>query len=293
VASARNCRFAFDVLVDVSATSYKVEAVYDDETTERLSTYEIAEIRSMQRWFHKMSEGLGQIPVPDCDLVYATQDVRDSKAYQDSIIPGIYTLKRYLTDCGIDLGTVSSLLDFGCGTGRLLVGWYLDNPGRDLHGCDINGELIRWAKANLPGKIIWNHTALSPPLPYASKSLDLVLAVSVFTHLSSSSQQSWVEEFKRVLNPGGYVLITLHGEAYVRLTRAKKLKKFLEAGYIEDVSRDEGSNSCAAFHGYEFVESLFDEFQIVGYFPRGNTHNGAALSRVAAFQDVYVLKYRC
>lgn len=290
VATARNCRFEFDLFVDSRATRYKLEAVYDDQRSECLSTYEIAAIRSMQRWFNEMSEGLGRIAVPNCDLVYMTQGIRDTKAYKDSIIPGIYTLKRYLSDCGVQLGRLGSLLDFGCGTGRLLVGWYLDDPRRNLHGCDINGELIRWAKTNLPGNIVWDHTTLAPPLPYASKSLDLVLAVSVFTHLSSMSQESWIKEFKRVLSPGGYVLITLHGDTYVRLIRAQKLKEFEQTGYIEDASTDEGSNSYAAFHGYEFVERLFEEFEIVGYFPQGNTYNRAALSRVAAFQDVYVLK---
>jgi hypothetical protein len=132
IANAKMCRFAFDLFVDSNATSYQLEVVYDDETSERLYRYEIAEIRSMQRWFNEVSKGLGQIPVPDSDLVYATQGIRDSKAYQDSIIPGIYTLKRYLIDSGVEMGKVGSILDFGCGTGRLLVGWYLDDPRRIL-----------------------------------------------------------------------------------------------------------------------------------------------------------------
>jgi SAM-dependent methyltransferase len=164
--------------------------------------------------------------------------------------------------------------------------------GEFFCGCDINALLISWAKTSLPGDITWHHTALAPPLPYESKRIDLIVVISVFTHLSLTRQKLWVEEFKRILSPGGYILITLHGEAYVQLVRPQKINEIWRTGYLENASTDEGSNDYSTFHAYEFVEKLFDGFEIVGYFPLGNTDGAATLVRVAAFQDVYVLKYR-
>jgi hypothetical protein len=143
--------------------------------------------------------------------------------------------------------------------------------GEFFCGCDINALLISWAKTSLPGDITWHHTALAPPLPYESKRIDLIVVISVFTHLSLTRQKLWVEEFKRILSP---------------------INEIWRTGYLENASTDEGSNDYSTFHAYEFVEKLFDGFEIVGYFPLGNTDGAATLVRVAAFQDVYVLKYR-
>src|SRR5262249_14848680 len=53
------------------------------------------------------------------------------------------------------------------------------------------------------------------PLRYRDASFDLVYAFSVFTHLPESLQLAWMGELRRVLRPGGYLLISLHGEGHV------------------------------------------------------------------------------
>ena len=291
IAGARNCRFDFSLYIMKDATKYVFEVVYDDRSNVTLFEYNVAEVRSMERWFKRMNRGLTDIPMPNADLVYLTQGIRDSMAYQNSIIPGIYNMKRYLTNSGVNIKSLQSILDLGCGTGRLIVGWYLDNPERRLSGCDINGELLTWAEDRLPKRIKWKQSSLHPPLPYPSNCFDLVYLASVFTHLPLTSQRSWIDELKRILRPSGYILITLHGELYVRVLNPQRLAEFALKGYIEIPTSHEGSNAFGAFHGVEFAGELFDGFKIIGYYPRGFINRHKILFPVAAFQDVYVMKY--
>jgi len=290
VKSAQHCRFDFDLYVEGHAPRYLFEVVYDDNSSELLFEYNVAEVRSLERWLNGMNKGLAGIPVPNADLVYLTQGIRDSMAYQNSIIPGIYNMKRYLISSGVDINSLQSILDLGCGTGRLTVGWYLDNPERSLSGCDINGELLAWATNNLPQEITFNQSSMTPPLPYASKSFNFIYMVSVFTHLSLDSQRLWIEELKRVICPYGHLLLTFQGEIYVRVFHPQRMDEFSETGYIEIPNSDEGSNSFGTYHGFEFVEALFSDFEIIGYWPRGNINYPEVVFPVAAFQDVYVLK---
>ena len=290
ITSAVKCRFDFDLYIKRDVSNYLFEVVYDDKSCELLFEYNIAQVRSLESWSKQMHRGLDHIPMPSVDLVYLTQGIRDSTAYQNSIIPGIYNMKRYLINSGIEINRVQSVLDLGCGTGRLIVGWYLDNPKRKLFGCDINGELLAWAMDSLPKQIKWNQSSLNPPLPYPSNCFDLIYLVSVFTHLSLPSQYSWIEELKRIVRPHGYIMISLQGEIYVNLFQPKRAQEFSKTGYIETVTVDEGSNSFGTYHCHKFVEDLFADFEIVGYYPRGRINYPEVVFPVAAFQDVYVLK---
>lgn len=292
VESAKKCRFDFDLYVKGHAQRYVFDAVYDDKSYERLFEYNVAEVRSLWRWLNGMNKGLAGIPVPNADLVHLTQGIRDSTAYQNSIIAGIYNMKRYLISSGIDINSLQSILDLGCGTGRVIAGWYLDTPEKHLFGCDINEELLAWAKNNLPQEITWNQSSITPPLAYGLKSFDLVYLISVFTHLSLNSQHLWVQELKRIIRPGGYILLTLHGEIYVRVFHPQLMEEFSKTGYIEIPSSDEGSNSFGTYHAFEFVEALLSDFEIIGYYPRGRINYPEVVFPVAAFQDVYVLKCR-
>jgi SAM-dependent methyltransferase/lauroyl/myristoyl acyltransferase len=291
VPATRNCRFEFDLYIDSRAALYSLEIVYADQSIGEVIPYSVSEVTARQNWFDALNARLKDIPTPSGDLVYATQGIRDELAYRNSIIPGIDNMRTYLAKSGVELNRVNSILDIGCGTGRLLVGWYLDNPDRRLFGCDINKTLIDWDVTNLPGSMHFHPNALLPPLPYEDEQFDFVYLVSVFTHLSLETQKLWVNEIARILAPDGILLITFHGDINVRLSQSSRLHEFERQGYLETVHRDqaEGANSYAAYHSRGFVTGLFHAFDLIGYFPRGNAES-RVLFPVAAFQDIYVFR---
>ncbi len=77
-----------------------------------------------------------------------------------------------LRAAGGDAARVRSVLDIGCGTGRLLVGWHVDAPGRRLVGTDLNADLIAWDAREPRAVAAWELNGLRPPLPHPDAAFD-------------------------------------------------------------------------------------------------------------------------
>ena len=112
---------------------------------------------------------------------------------------------------GVDLARARRVLDFGCGCGRT-VRWFLrEYPGVEFHGADVDGEAIAWCRANLTtARFVQN--GAEPPLPYPAGHFDVIYCLSVFTHLDEPMQDAWLAELRRLLPPGGVVLLTVHSD---------------------------------------------------------------------------------
>ena len=288
--AAGRCRFEFELDVPANAEALRFEALPEDGRAEPLFEYDLAAIRESSE-LERMRRALERLPAPGPGVVFETQGHRDAGAYQDSILPALANAKRYLSRAGVSIDRIASILDFGCGSGRALLGWHLEAAGRDLFGCDTSETLITWARAHLPAAIRFDRTAPRPPLPYPDRRFDLVSAVSVFTHLTYETQRLWARELARVVKPGGSLLLTLHGKPYVRLFLPERIAEFERSGHIE-TGGAEGANAFASFHGEEAVGELFSGFERIGYFPAGRIDGKRTPFALAAFQDVYVLRRR-
>jgi len=160
---------------------------------------------------------------------------------------------------------VAPILDFGCGCGRVARHWRgLDV---DLHGCDVNRRMIDWCRRNLQfGNFDVNQ--LEPPLPYGDGSMGLAYAFSVFTHLPEQLQLRWIQEFRRILRPGGYLLFSTLGEYYAgldRLTDAER-QSFDDGRLVVLFEEHAGESFCSAYHPRAYVEqTLSDGFVYAGY----------------------------
>jgi SAM-dependent methyltransferase len=269
---AGQCRF--EIEVGYAEPPFELRALY--ASGEEEAVFQLGETSRKDIW-----PCIDRLPKPSPELVAATQGGGDVRSYLDSMAAGLHTLETLLRKSLADPDQIRAILDIGCGTGRLLMGWHCADAGRRLTGVDINPELIAWSKANLPGE--WAVCDLLPPLPLDQERYDLVQLASVFTHLPLDHQRAWIAEIRRVLKQGGHLVITLHGAVYARL--------FAQSGeYSELPTGDVGSNAFATFHTREFAESLFEGFELRGYFERGHDGEPPALFPIAALQDVYVLR---
>lgn len=112
---------------------------------------------------------------------------------------------------GRHLDGFARILDFGCGSGRILL-WLEQLAQRcELHGVDIDSEAVTWAAEHLRYAHVSRSTP-TPPLEYPDGFFDLVYAYSVFTHIDEEYQDAWLHELRRVTRPGGLLLVTVHGE---------------------------------------------------------------------------------
>jgi SAM-dependent methyltransferase len=103
------------------------------------------------------------------------------------------------------------VLDFGCGPGRVLRQFLPEAEVAEFLACDIHAESVAWVDRTMspPVQRIFRCDE-SPPLPLEDTSLDLILAISVFTHLAGD-WSAWLLEMHRLLRPGGLLLATFLG----------------------------------------------------------------------------------
>jgi SAM-dependent methyltransferase len=104
---------------------------------------------------------------------------------------------------------IASVLDFGCGCGRLSRWLQAALPHARRYGADVRRASIDWLAANLSGTFLANGTA--PPLALPDAAVDLVVSLSVFSHLTRASCRAWIGELARVCRPDGLILLTTHG----------------------------------------------------------------------------------
>jgi SAM-dependent methyltransferase len=122
------------------------------------------------------------------------------------------------TSAGAPLHQARGVLDFGCGSGRVLTHVAALAPQARCCGCDVDSVAIAWAARHKP-ELRWAVSDFVPPLPFASEQFDLVYSISVFSHLHEDLQDRWLEELRRVLAPGGFALLSVHGDHAFRQFR--------------------------------------------------------------------------
>jgi SAM-dependent methyltransferase len=105
------------------------------------------------------------------------------------------------------------VLDFGCGSGRILHPASQDDPTAEFWGCDIDEPSIEWLRRNLSPPLNVLTNAEHPPLPFADEHFDLIWTFSVFTHLTDT-WSAWLAELHRLLKPEGILVATVFGPGH-------------------------------------------------------------------------------
>jgi SAM-dependent methyltransferase len=154
----------------------------------------------------------------------------------------------------VRVADLTSVLDFGCGCGRVTRYW--DGFAGRVSASDVNADAIAWCRRHL-SFARFEQNRLAPPLAFEDESFDLVYALSVLTHLTAELQLTWRDELKRVLRPGGALIVTTHGCSYLpRLTEDERAR--FERGEL--VVRWEtlvGTNLCSAYHPERYLRETF------------------------------------
>jgi len=106
------------------------------------------------------------------------------------------------------------LLDFGAGWGRITRLLLRSLPPEAITAVDVDARLVEAGATQLSG-IDFLRIESGKPLPFADASFAIVIANSVFSHLSENAHQFYVSEIARILSPGGlFVGTTLSLRTY-------------------------------------------------------------------------------
>ena len=114
------------------------------------------------------------------------------------------------------------VLDLGCGEGGLTARIVAARAGADEHaaacvvGVDVAEAVLRRARSRHP-EFRFERTEIDGPLPFEDGAFDVVWSSEVIEHVADTGH--WLSEVRRVLVPGGRLLLTTpsHGRLRVAL----------------------------------------------------------------------------
>lgn len=125
-------------------------------------------------------------------------------------------LLRMLGSVGARLEPQDTVLDVGCGVGRLTRA--LAGRAEHVHGIDVSAEMLARASANLAGVAnVTLHQGDGTGLgPIADASVDAVISLVVFQHIPDPVVTlGYVREIGRVLSPGGWAAFQVSNDPSV------------------------------------------------------------------------------
>ncbi|MCB2114656.1 MAG: class I SAM-dependent methyltransferase [Parvularculaceae bacterium] len=196
------------------------------------------------------------------------------------------------------------VLDFGCGSGRILRFPAEFGDRIVVRGCEVNEYAVNWIRENFPCAV--DRIERPFDLGFVTEPVDLIYAWSIFTHFSEREHLLWLESLAGKLAPGGIMLLTFKpltmvdrietDPAYRKLARAEKLsvaelKEKAANGYLFYECYDA---ERSVQHGVDPV-TFGNTFIDVGYIRRYWRRFGDVVeigTAVEGYQDVVVLKKR-
>lgn len=161
------------------------------------------------------------------------------------------TVRGLMADAGRPIERCRAILDFGCGCGRVLRHWKgLGDTA--VYGTDLDAELVEWCRGTLKFARVSVNQA-EPPANFRDGQFDGIYAFSVFTHMPVELQFRWLDEFRRLLAPGGVVIFSTHGLHYLLRLSGGERRRFLDGNVVVRFGSAAGSNLCNAYHPEAFV----------------------------------------
>lgn len=109
------------------------------------------------------------------------------------------------------LDSFVDILDWGCGCGRVTRNFYR-LPQARVTGIDVDADNISWCRKHLKFGS-FQVAPLYAPTTLPDQSFDLLIGISVFTHLREQVQRDWLDELWRIAKPGAILLMSTSGAA--------------------------------------------------------------------------------
>ncbi|MFD4208302.1 NAD-dependent epimerase/dehydratase family protein [Micromonospora tulbaghiae] len=157
-----------------------------------------------------------------------------------------------------------TVVDLGCGVGRLLPD--LARRAKRVTGVDVAPGMVARARSRLTG--VQNAEVLVgsvADVPVPSESVDVVLCLGVFEHISEAHRVRALTEIARLLRPGGLALLELNNADSVLLGAAvddnpHRLGVQLDNGYFCELVRTESVLAAAELAGLVATDRAANPF---------------------------------
>jgi ubiquinone/menaquinone biosynthesis C-methylase UbiE len=154
------------------------------------------------------------------------------------------------------------ILDVGCGTGRGLADFF--RGAAFAAGVDASLDMLSVAAQKTPQCALAGGFAQS--LPFRDAAFDVVTSLNFLHLFSVESQREMVDEMKRVVKPGGVVIIELDNALHGLLVGPYKRWSGRERGSLPREIRYVVGDRCRVVRYYGAVFPVF--WRIFYHFPR-------------------------
>ena len=119
------------------------------------------------------------------------------------------------------------LLDYGAGWGRITRLFLRSFAPQHISAVDVDERLVASGEELLPG-LDFQRIDSGGKLPYPDDTFDVVVANSVFSHLSEGLQIRTLSELSRVTKPDGLLLLTvLNPDHYARWLLSDRPRRWI------------------------------------------------------------------
>lgn len=220
------------------------------------------------------------VNLPKDDIMYETFNLNYRKYFEGGRKTAKEILSHFQKASKKDYP--DSILDWGCGPGRVIRHMpELLPSATKVVGSDFNGETIEWCQQQIPN-IEFVQNALMPPIQLKDESIEWVYCISVFTHLSRDAHHAWIQEIYRILQRGGYFLMTTQGDAFINKLTASEVKMYSDDQIVIRDGVEEGRRTFSAFHPPAYIKALTRDFKVQKHIPGTGSKNQPQ-------QDIWVL----
>ena len=152
--------------------------------------------------------------------------------YFSSGYSALFCLRQALEKAGKT--SIDSILDFGCGHGRVLRSLAAQFPNATLTAVDVNRRGVDFCAKKFGAKRIYSNTVFSNVV--FREKFDLIWVGSLFTHLSAERWLIVLRLLRSVLTEDGLLIFTTHGNDAERRLRDRQVLLFnLEPARIETI----------------------------------------------------------
>jgi SAM-dependent methyltransferase len=141
-------------------------------------------------------------------------------------------VERETRKLGRPLDAQTRVLDFGFGWGRISRTFMEKISIHNLHGVDVDPSFAEMTR-ELFDSDRFDVCAPFPPTKFEDGSFDLIIAYSVFSHLSERACADWMQEFARLLKPGGVVAWTTRHDSFFDFCRWARDQGAAASGYVQ------------------------------------------------------------
>lgn len=241
---------------------------------EKASPRELFRDVSDRFWLYLNTEGLRRsaylrqvlpsLPDPQIQLRFTGMS-GDDALYEAYCMYGL--CKRMIQQHRGPLVPSDTILDYGCGWGRVLRFFLKEVEPANLQGVDPLAEVLDIARqTNRYGN--FQLIPAMPPTSLPDASVDVIYLFSVFSHLSEEAHLRLLAEFKRLLRPGGLVIATTRPREFIlrcaELRRLGELPPHLQGGALSFLDTaatldayDRGEFCFSPTGGGDLLESSF------------------------------------